>query len=599
MSVSPRGMSIQEAYREFREDSFRVNRKYQRKLVWTLEEKQQLVDSILHGYPIPLILLATRSNDEKRIFEILDGMQRLNALFSFIENRFSLKNGKYFDVGELSRAKQLSDQGLFKSVKEKDKLLDRDSCANFLEYTLAITEFPGVNEEEINEIFSRINSYGRQLSRQEKRQAGVVSPFAKVVREIASEVRGDPSPEDVPLAEMPEISIDIDGDLPENAIKAEDSFWCKQGILRKTQLRESEDEQMIADIVISILENKPFAFSGTALDSIYDPHEKGHSEINGQLISYGVDALKHGFISTYSIIRETLESYDSTPNALKRIVNPEDSSGNPVKTHFYSIFLAFFELCILEMKSPIDVGKIWGALRNLHARLDIARGSIKSESRRKNINTVKGLIRDHFEETKSLPAQLGIRLATRFETALKRSKIETAAFECKQGIVTLDKARTIETGLLDRIVNTICAIANIGPDSEGAIFLGVADNEKDKERIKEIDSVSALNVGQRFVVGIDREAKILGIDLDAYKKKIVSHIYNSKLSEHLKTSVQSSVDCINYRGHSVICIWIPPQKEASEVNDKLYIRVGSDTVVAEGLAKMRAVEALFKSKENK
>ena len=53
MSVTPRGMSVQEAYREFRDGNFRVNRRYQRKLVWSLAEKQKLVDSILEGYPIP------------------------------------------------------------------------------------------------------------------------------------------------------------------------------------------------------------------------------------------------------------------------------------------------------------------------------------------------------------------------------------------------------------------------------------------------------------------------------------------------------------------------------------------------------------------
>ena len=82
MSLTPRGMSIQEAYRLFRDDSFIVNRKYQRKLVWTVEEKEFLVDSILNGLPIPLILLA-QIGDKK--FEIVDGREKfmfflINAL---------------------------------------------------------------------------------------------------------------------------------------------------------------------------------------------------------------------------------------------------------------------------------------------------------------------------------------------------------------------------------------------------------------------------------------------------------------------------------------------------------------------------------------
>ncbi len=60
MSSAPRGMAIQEAYRHYRDGNLWVNRKYQRKLVWTTEEKERLIDSILKGYPIPLLLLAER-----------------------------------------------------------------------------------------------------------------------------------------------------------------------------------------------------------------------------------------------------------------------------------------------------------------------------------------------------------------------------------------------------------------------------------------------------------------------------------------------------------------------------------------------------------
>jgi len=87
MSVTPRGLSVQAAYRDYADGKFLINRQYQRKLVWTRNEKRSLIDSILKGYPIPLILLATEvSSDGDKSFEILDGMQRLNAIFEYIEN---------------------------------------------------------------------------------------------------------------------------------------------------------------------------------------------------------------------------------------------------------------------------------------------------------------------------------------------------------------------------------------------------------------------------------------------------------------------------------------------------------------------------------
>lgn len=118
MSIAPRGMNVTEAYRHYRSGSLLVNRKYQRKLVWTVAEKERLIGSILKGYPIPLILLAERPQMYgSGKYEIIDGMQRLNAIFSFIENSFVFE-GEYFDIDEFSYAKQLADNGIFQQFSE-------------------------------------------------------------------------------------------------------------------------------------------------------------------------------------------------------------------------------------------------------------------------------------------------------------------------------------------------------------------------------------------------------------------------------------------------------------------------------------------------
>jgi hypothetical protein len=118
MSLTPRGMSIQEAYRLFRDDSFIVNRKYQRKLVWTVEEKEFLVDSILNGLPIPLILLAQIGDKKfeiKKIKKAKDTIRfgtniDLDTINSFRYVTFGLKkifSSKEYRDGE--KIKQLSD----------------------------------------------------------------------------------------------------------------------------------------------------------------------------------------------------------------------------------------------------------------------------------------------------------------------------------------------------------------------------------------------------------------------------------------------------------------------------------------------------------
>ena len=147
--------------------------------------------------------------------------------------------------------------------------------------------------------------------------------------------------------------------------------------------------------------------------------------------------------------------------------------------------------------------------------------------------------------------------------------------------------------MLDKITRTICGIANIGPESSGALFIGVADCESDKTRIETLDRITAKTVGTRYVVGIDRELPLMNLDAEGYTQRIVNHIRDSALSDPLKTSVHATIDCIDYRGCSVISIWVPCQSSVSHVGDVVYIRQGPQTKKVEGLAATQAVMSLF------
>jgi predicted HTH transcriptional regulator len=160
-------------------------------------------------------------------------------------------------------------------------------------------------------------------------------------------------------------------------------------------------------------------------------------------------------------------------------------------------------------------------------------------------------------------------------------------------MLSLGNGRARNLDMLEELVKTACGIANIGPQSYGAIFIGVADKEADKLRIEQLDGVRALAVGARHVVGVDRELPYLNISLEAYKRKIVDAFVNSGLSEPLKGAVLGTIDCIDYRGASVVCIWIPCQNAVSDVDDIVYVREGSSTKRVEGLRATNAVSARF------
>ncbi|MBA3516568.1 MAG: DUF262 domain-containing protein [Rhizobiales bacterium] len=84
-------------------------------MIWTLDEKVNFIDSILRGYPVPIILLAEDRTSDTNTLELIDGMQRLNAVMSFIENEYPVRRC-YFDLNTMARTKALFDQGIISQL---------------------------------------------------------------------------------------------------------------------------------------------------------------------------------------------------------------------------------------------------------------------------------------------------------------------------------------------------------------------------------------------------------------------------------------------------------------------------------------------------
>jgi len=263
--------TIEELYDWYSKGFLIVNRRYQRKLVWSIEEKRALISSILSNFPIPLLLFV--KSDDIKAREILDGMQRLEAIMSFIEQRFDF-NGYYFDLDSIAYTKQLKDEGkiIQKGLDGKDeKILSRDESVKFARYKFAISEYVS-SSVNIDEVFRRINSNGKRLSKQELRSAGCVNNFSELVRKIAIQIRGDASHSDIlQLNVMKEISIG--NDTLGYGVNIDNHFYIKNLILDRNDIRESADEELVANILAYIcLDDKPTAGS-TSLDAFYGAHE--------------------------------------------------------------------------------------------------------------------------------------------------------------------------------------------------------------------------------------------------------------------------------------------------------------------------------------
>ena len=243
------GKVVERSYEDYRNNQYLVNRRYQRKLVWGLEEKQAFIDSLANGYPVPLFLFAKCLYKGQDRSEIIDGMQRLNAVFSFIENDYPSNTGEYFDLRTTALTKDLLDK---QALEQRHPILNRDTCVKIVSYELPYSIYDEHNPDTIDEVFRRINSNGQHLSRQEIRQAGVVNDFSQLVRNIASRIRGDVSHNDfLLLSQMQNISITKD--THHGGIDPESVFWVKENILSKEDLRQSMDEEQIADILGAML----------------------------------------------------------------------------------------------------------------------------------------------------------------------------------------------------------------------------------------------------------------------------------------------------------------------------------------------------------
>lgn len=123
---------------------------WQREDVWSEGKKQKLVDSILRGWRLPKFYFLL-TNDDPEQFEVVDGQQRLLAVWEFFENELTLSPDSDVLTNGARRYRDLSDH-----------LQDR-----FVDYEIDYDQIEDASEEEIKEFFQRLQE-GLPLTSSEK-----------------------------------------------------------------------------------------------------------------------------------------------------------------------------------------------------------------------------------------------------------------------------------------------------------------------------------------------------------------------------------------------------------------------------------------------
>src|SRR6476659_854013 len=94
MQTNPDDLSVKDLLDLKTQQMLVINPEYQRGVVWTTSQKKKLVDSLLRGYPLPLIYLhhirQTAGKLVSERFEVIDGQQRINALSDYHDGAFKL-----------------------------------------------------------------------------------------------------------------------------------------------------------------------------------------------------------------------------------------------------------------------------------------------------------------------------------------------------------------------------------------------------------------------------------------------------------------------------------------------------------------------------
>ena len=385
------GTHVQTIYTDFINQRLLVNRNYQRKLVWTIEEKRNFIDTLSKGLPIPLFLLAEVKYDNNSKLEIIDGMQRLDAIFSFVEQSYKLRDG-YFDLSVMSDSQAKLEKGI---LKQQEPKLDKETCRSIVNYLLPISKATSLTNSKIEETFRRINSNGKHLSNQELRHAGTLGKFPTLVRKIATEIRKDISNDSIVLNEMSKISI-TQRRLGFYGISVLDMFWVKNHIVSPDNIRNSTDEEIIAFIIADMISKEDIHMTAKKLDKYYgyNPNPLGDDakeleEIENSMSRVSEDIILKNFRVTFATIEKLIIKSKCNLNNLLF----KKSKGTSLREVYHILFMSFFELLIKENKKVQNwqelITNISGIGDELFNRRNL-REAYKGRERRKIIKSVIG-----------------------------------------------------------------------------------------------------------------------------------------------------------------------------------------------------------------
>lgn len=245
----------------FRDRQINLEPGFQRRSVWTPNDRTRLIQSIIAGYPLPSVFLYKRSHNGRLIYDVIDGKQRLETIFMFTKlGRFKRD---WFDV-----KLDLGEGSLWYGWPIIRRYFP-DRRTAFESYLLQTVEVTG-DLGQIIDLFVRINSTGKRLTSGEKRHARFyTSPFLKEAERLVGRFH---------------------------------KYLLDKRILSPAQIGRMKGTELFAELLMSIHNAGPIN-KKTALDRAI-----GNDNINGNTLS----RLSREFISTINLLKRMFPDLKQT-----------------------------------------------------------------------------------------------------------------------------------------------------------------------------------------------------------------------------------------------------------------------------------------------
>ncbi|MCY4447491.1 MAG: DUF262 domain-containing protein [Chloroflexi bacterium] len=213
---------IQDILNYHRSEELNLAPWYQRRSIWTTPQKAYLINTLHEQKPVPAIYIRYSLDLEaaKTIREVVDGQQRTRAIIDYCDNVFPARLP-------------------FMEAKKTFSELNREQRTTFLLTAIPVGYLLGATDEDVIDIFGRINSVSKTLNSQERRNAAYSGEFKQFCLSQAS---------------------------------SRISLWRHYQLFSATEIARMGEVQFISDVILNMLRGLS-DFSQPSLDRLYKEYE--------------------------------------------------------------------------------------------------------------------------------------------------------------------------------------------------------------------------------------------------------------------------------------------------------------------------------------